>query len=227
MPAKTSMICYLHNFTEWLIQEFTVKEITAVARLDDKDLTKIVYLRVKVFIPVDQNILCQIEDFSNGQVVFLKEKFVSCASWYSVNATSIKTIDPLFSNNMFKPKTNFLLSVCLQPGACVMYLNNFLISYGTCNGTIGVVTDVNLTEEYARIAFSVRGSIIDIDIYKQTHYFNINDTNCNHTQFPLQNCFVLTIYKTQGLTLPRVCLALDGNIFLSGQAYIALNKCSS
>ncbi|GBB94781.1 hypothetical protein RclHR1_02410027 [Rhizophagus clarus] len=201
MPAKTSTICYLHDFTERLTQEFTVKEITAVARLDDNNLTKIVYLRVKAFIPVEQNILCQIKDFSNGQV----------------NATSIKTIDPSSSNNMFKPKTNLPLSVRLQPGARVMYLNNSLISHGICNGMIGVVTNVNPTEEYARIAFSVRGSIIDIDIYKQTHYFNINGTNCNHTQFSLQNCFALTIHKTQGLTLPRVCLALDGNIFSPGR----------
>ncbi|GBB96021.1 hypothetical protein RclHR1_26640001 [Rhizophagus clarus] len=66
MPAKISTICYLHDFTEWLTQEFTVKEITAVARLDDNDPTKIVYLRVKAFILVDQNILYQIKDFSNG-----------------------------------------------------------------------------------------------------------------------------------------------------------------
>ncbi|GBC06018.1 hypothetical protein RclHR1_06570002 [Rhizophagus clarus] len=128
---------------------------------------------------------------------------------------------------MFKPKTNLPLSVRLQPGARVMYLNNSLISHGICNGTIGVVTDVNPTEGYARIAFSVRGSIIDIDIYRQTHYFNINGTNCSHTQFPLQNCFALTVHKTQGLTLPRVCLALDGNIFSPGQAYVALSRCSS
>jgi hypothetical protein len=84
MPAKISTMCYVHDSTERLTQEFTVKEITAVARLDDDDPTKIVYLRVKTFIPVDQNIPCQIEDFTNGQVIFLKGKFVACASWYSV-----------------------------------------------------------------------------------------------------------------------------------------------
>ncbi|GES97082.1 hypothetical protein GLOIN_2v1481471 [Rhizophagus clarus] len=99
MPAKISTICYLHDFTERLTQEFTVKEITAVARLDDNDPTKIVYLRVKAFILVDQNIPCQIEDFSNGQVVFLKGKFVTCG-WYSVNATSIKTIDNMGFDDM-------------------------------------------------------------------------------------------------------------------------------
>ncbi|PKY61729.1 hypothetical protein RhiirA4_487109 [Rhizophagus irregularis] len=48
----------------------------AVVRLNDDDLTKIVYLRVKTFIPVDPNIPCQIKDFTNDQVVFLKGKFV-------------------------------------------------------------------------------------------------------------------------------------------------------
>src|SRR5437764_1253087 len=75
---------------------------------------------------------------------------------------------------MFKLKTNLSLSIRLQPSTRVMYLNNSLISHGICNGTIGVVTNVN-PEEYARIAFSVRGSIIDIDIYKHTHYFEINE----------------------------------------------------
>ena len=36
IPAKISTICYVHDFTER-----TVKEITAVARLDDYDLMKL------------------------------------------------------------------------------------------------------------------------------------------------------------------------------------------
>ncbi|EXX67881.1 uncharacterized protein OCT59_016945 [Rhizophagus irregularis] len=100
MPAKISTMCYIHEFTKRLTQEFTVKEITAVARLDDDDPTKIVYLRVKAFIPVDENIPCQIKDFNKGQVIFLKGKFVACASWYSVNATSVKLIDNMGFDDM-------------------------------------------------------------------------------------------------------------------------------
>ena len=106
-----------------------------------------------------------------------------------------------------------------------MYLNNSLIEHRICNGTIGIITDINSSEQSIRVAFSVRGSIIDINITKQTHYFEINGTNCQQTQYPLQNCFALTVHKTQGLTLPKVSLALDGNIFSSGQAYVALSRC--
>jgi len=77
-----------------------------------------------------------------------------------------------------------------------MYLNNSLISQGICNGTVGIVTDVNILDQNVRVAFSIRGSIIDINICKQTHYFNINGSNCSRTQFPLQNSFALTVHKT-------------------------------
>ena len=56
MPAKISTVCYVHEATERLTQEYTVKEITAVSRLDDDDPTRVLYLKVKVFIPSDQSI---------------------------------------------------------------------------------------------------------------------------------------------------------------------------
>ena len=83
---------------------------------------------------------------------------------------------------------------------------------------------MHLQDQYVRVAFSVRGSIVDIDIYKQTHYFEINGSNCRRIQFPFLNCFALTVHKTQGLTLPKVSLALNGNIFSPGQAYVTLSR---
>lgn len=131
--------------------------------------------------------------------------------------------DPSYSRHMFKSKTNLPNFVRLQPGVRVMYLNNSLVEYGICNGTIGIVTNVNQAEQCIRVAFSVRESIIYIDVYKHTHYFNVNGNNARRTQ----NCFALTVHKTQGLTLLKVTLALDGNIFSPGQAYVALSRCTT
>jgi ATP-dependent exoDNAse (exonuclease V) alpha subunit len=142
--------------------------------------------------------------------------FVGSADW-----------DPSLSNKMFKPKTNLPSSVRLQPGARVMYLNNSLIDQGICNGTVGVITDVDVQHRCVRVAFSVRGSLVDADIYEVIHYFTINGNHCSRSQFPLQNSFALTVHKTQGLTLPKVSLSLDGNIFAPGQAYVALSRCST
>jgi hypothetical protein len=77
MPSKISTVCYVHEYTECLTQEYTVKEVMVVVRLDDVDPTKMVYLKVKTFISSDQNILTQIEDFEKGDVVFLRGKFVA------------------------------------------------------------------------------------------------------------------------------------------------------
>lgn len=142
--------------------------------------------------------------------------FVNSAQW-----------DPASSEQMFKSKTNLPSCVRLQPGARIMFLNNSLMDKGICNGTTGVITDIDLVEQSVRVAFSIRGSLIDIDIHKQTHYFQLHGSNCHRTQFPLLNSFALTIHKTQSSTLLKVSLALDGNIFAPGQAYVALSRCST
>ncbi|RGB25411.1 hypothetical protein C1646_723822 [Rhizophagus diaphanus] len=64
--------------------------------------------------------------------------------------------DPLYSRYIFKSKINLPNFVCLQPGTHVMYLNNSLIEYGICNGTIGIVTNVNQAEQCIQVAFPVR-----------------------------------------------------------------------
>ncbi|PKC13683.1 hypothetical protein RhiirA5_351365, partial [Rhizophagus irregularis] len=40
--------------------------------------------------------------------------------------------------------------------------------YGICNSTIGIITYINYEEQYVRVAFSVRGSIIEVNIYTNT-----------------------------------------------------------
>src|SRR4051812_26423702 len=87
IPAKISIVCYVHEITDHLTQEFTVKQITAVSRLDAKELTKVIYLKIKTFIPSDKTIETQIKDFDTGDVIFLKGKFVACPEWYSVHIT--------------------------------------------------------------------------------------------------------------------------------------------
>ena len=77
------------------------------------------------------------------------------------------------------------------------------------------------------MAFCIRGAIIHKDITKQTQRFYTNGQRASRTQFPLQNSFSLTVHKTQGLTLPKVSLALDNQFFSPGQAYVALSRCPS
>ncbi|CAG8749373.1 10782_t:CDS:2, partial [Funneliformis mosseae] len=43
------------------------------------------------------------------------------------------------------------------------FLNNSLINERMCNDTTGVIMDVNPVEQSVRVAFSIRGSLIDVD----------------------------------------------------------------
>jgi ATP-dependent exoDNAse (exonuclease V) alpha subunit len=94
-----------------------------------------------------------------------------------------------------------------------MYLKNNLIEHNICNGTVGVILDINLDPLQVRIAFSVMGGIVDIGIKKETSTFLIDGKPSSRCQFPLQIAFALTVHKTQGLTLPEVSLCLDQEIF--------------
>ncbi|GET53932.1 hypothetical protein GLOIN_2v1586720 [Rhizophagus irregularis DAOM 181602=DAOM 197198] len=89
MPAKLSTICYIHDSTQRSTKEYSIKEITGISRLSDEDPTKIIYLKIKAFVPLDKEIDTQIEEFENGQVIYLRGKFIACNGWYTVNATSI------------------------------------------------------------------------------------------------------------------------------------------
>ncbi|CAG8852775.1 23220_t:CDS:2, partial [Gigaspora margarita] len=72
---------------------FTVKEITCIVRLSNDDPTKIIYLKVKAFVPLNDTSNYYIESFSPGDVVFLKGKFVESENFYIVTTTSIKVIN--------------------------------------------------------------------------------------------------------------------------------------
>ena len=125
----------------------------------------------------------------------------------------------------FKSKTNLPASVRLQQGAKVMYLNNSKTNLKVCNSTIGVITDVDIETNSVRVSFNVSDEIIDMSIKPHTNYFMINENYASCCQFPIQNCYALTVHKTQGLTLNNISVSLNDQIFSSGQAYIALSRC--
>ena len=72
--------------------------------------------------------------------------------------------DSKLAQKSFKSHTNLPHSVRLQQGARVMYLNNSLIDLGICNGTIGVILDLNLEKMSVRIAFCAHSTTVNIEI---------------------------------------------------------------
>ena len=78
MPAKLSTICYVHNITQKSTKEYSIKEITGIVRLSDEDPSKIIYLKIKAFVPLDREIETHIEEVENSQVIYLRGKFIGC-----------------------------------------------------------------------------------------------------------------------------------------------------
>jgi ATP-dependent DNA helicase PIF1 len=109
----------------------------------------------------------------------------------------------------------------------VMYLTNDIITKGICNGSIGIVTKLEHQNQGVHVAFLGTGCLMHAVIFPKTSYFTINGMNASRKQYPLQNCFALTVHKSQGLTLPCTSLFLDKQFFAAGQAYTALSRAPS
>src|SRR5688572_18645638 len=114
---------------------------------------------------------------------------------------------------LMKYKTNLPSIVRLQIGCRVMFLNNKYIKNQICNGTIGVVTDLDKVKETVKVAFCINGGIVNAEIGSEPAHFMINGIPACRIQFPLQNAFALTVHKTQGITLPQTSLYLDSQMF--------------
>ena len=77
--------------------------------------------------------------------------------------------------------------------------------------SVGVVTQIEPQTLHINIhvSFLGTGRLIHAVISPKTSYFRINGMNASRRQYPLQNCFALTVHKSQGLTLPHVSLFFD------------------
>ncbi|RHZ79698.1 hypothetical protein Glove_142g34 [Diversispora epigaea] len=100
MPVKLTTICYVYDYTERLTSDYMVKEITGVVKMEDNNLNIIFYLKIKVFISLDENVQSHIGEFEKEQVIFMTRKFIICEGWFSVSATSIKVISDLNFDTM-------------------------------------------------------------------------------------------------------------------------------
>src|SRR5215204_1712816 len=108
------------------------------------------------------------------------------------------------TTNYLKIKRILPHSLRLQQGARVMYLNNNMVKKGICNGTVGVIADIDRTQDLVRIVFCINGGVIDLEISKYTSKFYLNGSFASRKQFPLQNAFALTTHKTQSISLSSV-----------------------
>ena len=116
----------------------------------------------------------------------------------------------------------------LKEGALVMMVANDT-SHRWVNGTMGIIKKLandriyvsidKQTYEVHRITFSEQEVIYRNKRIQYEDIFTVE-------QFPLVLAYAITIHKSQGQTLRNIICDIN-NCFATGQAYVALSRCSS
>ena len=123
----------------------------------------------------------------------------------------------------------------LKPGAQVMFVKNNK-DKGYFNGKLGKVADMD--DSYISVEVETEDGnkrVISVarEVWKSVKYTwddvegcVVEETVGSFEQFPLRLAWAVTVHKSQGLTFEKV-IADIGDSFASGQAYVALSRCSS
>ena len=120
-------------------------------------------------------------------------------------------------------------------GSQVMLINNDQ-KRRWVNGSIGVITDFNSTEEYMTIQLYPENKEIFVPFYTWDIYrffFSkekkaiVSEVAGSFSQYPIRLAWAITIHKSQGKTFDRAIIDTSRGMFASGQAYVALSRCRS
>lgn len=127
--------------------------------------------------------------------------------------------------------TNLLERNCLAPkqlylkeGAQVMLLKN-LGDNKHVNGSRGVVIGFNTDSKMPRVRF-LTGAVLELEPAVWEYDTREGVLLATRTQLPLRLAWAVTVHKSQGLTIDRLEVDLEGT-FASGQAYVALSRARS
>lgn len=140
-------------------------------------------------------------------------------------------IDKDFANNKYPVPEEIVLKV----GAKVMVLKNIYNNNDELelvNGDIGIVTDAennNVEIEVDNKRFWIKPETWeDTELYydKDADKF-VRKVIAAYTQIPLRVAYAVTIHKAQGQTYDNVRIDFDYGTFATGQAYVALSRCST
>ncbi|XP_071486145.1 uncharacterized protein [Diadema antillarum] len=109
----------------------------------------------------------------------------------------------------------------------VMLIKNVNVTRGLSNGCIGTVTDIVRVNENARPTI-VLVKFDNEKVGTQSIEMQQESIGKKYTrkQFPLKLAYACTIHKVQGMTMEKAVVSLK-NIFLPGQAYVALSRVTS
>jgi len=159
----------------------------------------------------------------------------------SVNKDNIESI--IAKSRMYKGRLKNLTSedikrfqapdeLELKVGAQVVFVNNN--KPGWMNGDLGTVTAMH--DNVIEVKIHKAGYVRDVgrsEFGKYRYRYNKDKQKIEvelvgkFIQFPLALGWAITIHKSQGMTLEKAIIDIDGNAFAEGQTYVALSRVKS
>lgn len=142
----------------------------------------------------------------------------------------LKTFNAKITGN-FKVKMITPEVLDLKIGAQVMFTKN---GKNWVNGNLGEVLEIGPSN--IKIKMKNKNQVVDVkretwEIKKYDYDPIVNSLKTNvageFEQFPLTLAWAITIHKSQGLTLDSVKIDFENGTFATGQAYVALSRCTS
>lgn len=128
------------------------------------------------------------------------------------------------------------IDLCL--GARVMLTTNLWVENGLVNGSQGKVRDIVWEEGKDPSKDLPLAIMVEFDQYKgpffedtntvpiftSTTKYQVNNQDCERTQFALSVAYAITIHKSQGLTLSKAVLNLEEKDFRPGLSYVGISR---
>ena len=123
------------------------------------------------------------------------------------------------------------LELTLKKGSRVLFVQNDL-KRRWVNGTLGWVEELN--KDMIRVKVDETEDIVDVDIGKWDNIIYEYDENSGGfnekiigtlKQYPLRLAWAITVHRSQGMSLDKVCLDFSRSPFSHGQTYVALSRC--